>query len=589
MDVDWQILEGVVIAMAAAAEIGDRFATRARELAAKEKNAGRQADLLRVAEVCERVPAHPAGTLHEALQVCSFVRILLIWELSYDLGFSQGRMDQYLYPFFESDIGKGRITREEAQELLDCYILKVGRSGASASKGIGGVRSDGNDATNALSYMFVEAIMRTRLIGPDFAVLVHSKTPDEFLIRASQLCSLGIGHPQFLNYDVMVAQALARGSTGGAPMTLEDARTAANVGCLELVIPGKDSGYLYYTHYFNHALAMDLVMTNGVRRSDGKKVGVQTGDPRQFKSFEEVRDAFHQQLALMRKNIQIAGSAREQKIIDRYPTPCESALIEDCIEKGICREEGGAHYNFNVGITQLGSTDVGDSLTAIKKLVFEDNRLTMPQLCDALDANFEGYEAIRKMCLESPKFGNDDDYADEQVAWVLHQWVSEFTKMKNLRGGYCSPEGSSMANYVPEGKLVGALASGRRAWEPLADATSPSAGSDRNGPTAILKSMGKVDNVEILGGTPLNMRIDSSVFRDGDGVKRLADLVRVFVDQKICHVQINVVSSDLLKSAQKNPEKHRDLVVKVAGYNAFFTQLPKDLQDTIVARTEHGL
>jgi len=582
-------LEGVVIAMEAAAELGERFAARARELAATEEDAGRKADLLRVAEVCDRVPANPARRLHEALQVVFFIRTVLIWELSYDLGFSQGRMDQYLYPYFERDIGEGRITREEAQELLDCYMLKVGRAGASASMGVGGVRADGNDATNELSYMFIEALTHTRLPGPDFAVLVHSKTPDDFLIRACRLCSLGIGHPQFLNYDVMIDQALARGSTGGSPMSLEDARSAANVGCLELVIPGKDSGYLYFTHYSNHALAMDLVMTNGVRRSDGREVGSQTGDPRQFKSFEQVREAFHQQLAFMRKNIQMAGSAREQKIIEQYPTLCESALIEDCIEKGMCREEGGAHYNFNVGITQLGSTDAGDSLTAVKKLVFDDKKLTMPQLCDALDANFEGHEDIRKMCLESPKFGNDDDYADEQAAWVLHQWVSEFTKMKNLRGGYCSPGGSSMASYIPEGKVVGALPSGRLAWEPLADATSPTSGNDRNGPTAILKSMGKVDHVEILGGTPLNMRIDSAVFKDRNGVKRLADLVRAFVDQKICHVQINVVSSEVLKEAQEEPEKHRDLTVKVAGYNAFFTQLNRELQDSIIARTEHGL
>ncbi len=582
-------LDGVILAMEAAAELGDRFAARAMELAATEADAGRKADLLRVADVCGRVPAHPARTFHEGLQVCLFIRNILIWELSYDLGFSQGRMDQYLHPFFEADIREGRITRGEAQELLDCYILKVGRAGASASVGIGGVRPDGNDATNELSHMFIEALMHIRLPGPDTAVLVHSKTPDDFLIKACQLSSLGIGHPQFLNYDVMIAQALARASTGGPPMTLADARTAANVGCLELVIPGKDSGYLYFTHYSNHALAMDLVMTNGVRRSDGKKVGIETGDPRQFTSFVHVQDAFHQQLVFMRENIQMAGSAREQKIIEQYPTLCESALIDDCIEKGICREEGGAHYNFNVGITQLGSTDAGDSLTAIKKLVFDDKTLTMPQLCDALDANFEGHEDIRQMCTGSPKFGNDDDYADEQMAWVLHQWVSEFTKMKNLRGGYCSPGGSSMSAYIPEGKTVGALPSGRLAWAPLADATSPTSGSDRNGPTAILKSMGKVDHVEILGGTPLNMRIDSAVFKDRDGVKRLADLVRTFVDQKICHVQINVVSSDILREAQKEPEKHRDLTVKVAGYNAFFTHLPEELQDSIIARTEHGV
>ncbi len=582
-------LNGVVMAMEAAAEIGERFAALAGEMAAEETDAGRKADLLKIAEVCARVPANPARTLHEGLQVCVFVRMLAMWEISYDMGFCLGRMDQYLYPFFQNDMREGGSTREEAQELLDCYMVKVGHAGASASMAVGGVGPDGNDATNDLSYMSLEAIMHTRLAGPNIAVLVHSKSPDRFLIKACQLTSLGGGHPQFLNYDVMVAQALARGTTGGPSVTLRDARTAANVGCLELVIPGKDSGYLYFTHYSNNALALELVMTNGVRRSDGKQVGVQTGDPRQFKSFQEVQQAYHQQLAEMRRRIQIGGTIREQKLIAQYPTLLESALIDGCIEKGVCREEGGAHYNFNVGITQLGTTDAADSLTAIRKLVFDDEAIGMGQLCDALDANFEGHDDIAKMCREAPKFGNDDDYADEQEAWVLHEWVSEFSKMKNMRGGHCSPGGSSMANYVPEGKMLGALPSGRPAGQPLAEANSPSQGQALEGPTAILKSMGKADNTEILGGTPLNIRIEPGVFKDNHGVKRMADLIRVFVDQKIFHLQINVVSSDELKEAQREPEKHRGLAVKVAGYNAYFTHLDKELQDTIIARTEHGL
>ena len=582
-------LNGVVMAMEAAAEIGERFAALARDMAADEEDAGRKAALLKVAEVCDRVPANPARTLHEALQVCVFVRMLVMWEIAYDMGFCLGRMDQYLNPFYESDMKEGRISKEEAQELLDCYVLKVGHAGASASMAVGGVQPDGNDATNDLTYMFIEAIMHTRLAGPNFAVLVHSKSPDQFLIKACQLCSLGGGHPQFLNYDVMTAQALARGATGGPAVTLRDARTAANVGCLELVIPGKDSGYLYFTHYSNHALALELAMNNGVRRSDGAQVGPQTGDPRQFASFEEVQQAFHEQMAEIRRKVQIGGTMREQKLISLYPTLFESALIDDCIEKGTCREEGGARYNFNVGITQLGTTDAADSLTAIKKLVFDGGAITMDQLCDALDANFEGYEDIQKMCLQAPKFGNDDDYADEQTAWVLHEWVSEFSQMKNLRGGYCSPGGSSMSAYVPEGKMVGALPSGRLAGQPLADANSPSQGQALKGPTAILKSMGKADNIEILGGTPLNIRIDAGIFKDGDGVRRLADMIRAFIDEKIFHLQINVVSSDILKEAQQEPEKHRGLAVKVAGYNAYFTQLDTELQDTIIARTEHGL
>jgi formate C-acetyltransferase len=269
------------------------------------------------------------------------------------------------------------------------------------------------------------------------------------------------------------------------------------------------------------------------------------------------------------------------------PTVYESAMIDDCIENGRCREEGGAHYNFNTGTVTTGSTDAGDSLAAIKKFVFDEKKLTMAQLCRALADNFKDNDDLRQMLEQAPKFGNDEDLADEQVAWVLHQWVSEFKQMKNLRGGYCCPGGSSMQAYIPMGKVVGALPSGRPAGEPLAPAASPSDGKDRQGPTAVLKSMGKIDSVEILGGVILNMRIDPSVVEDGN-VIRMADMVRTFVDQKIYHVQINVISTETLIAAQKEPEKHRDLMVKVAGYNAFFTQLSKEYQDSMIARTAHG-
>jgi len=297
-------LEGVALAMEAAAEIGKRFSQRARTLAAEEADGQRKADLLKIAGICDRVPAAPAKTFHEALQSCLFVRLMVIWELGHDAGFCLGRMDQYLYPYYQSDIREGRLSKEDAQELLDCYIIKVGNAGASASMAVGGVKPDGSDAANELSYVFIEAIMHTRLVGPSFAVLIDSKTPDDLLIKACQLSALGAGHPQFLNSDVFTAQALARGTMGGPAVTLEDARSASNVGCLELVIPGKDSGYLYFTHYSNHALALDLVMTNGIRRSDQKRAGAKTGDPRQFRTFEEVQAAFRNQLAWMRKNIQ---------------------------------------------------------------------------------------------------------------------------------------------------------------------------------------------------------------------------------------------------------------------------------------------
>jgi formate C-acetyltransferase len=364
------------------------------------------------------------------------------------------------------------------------------------------------------------------------------------------------------------------------------------MGCVEPVIPGKDAGYLFY-NTANVASAMHDMLAGSASQADGETIpqwgieALETSDPRQFTSFEEVQEAFQKVVAWQRRNSQSMG-ARNEMIVMQTPTVYESALIDDCIENGICREEGGAHYNFTATGGLLGSSDAGDSLAAIKKLVFDEKKITMAELCDALDSNFEGYEDIRKLCLEVPKFGNDDDYVDEQVAWVMHQWVSEFKKLKNLRGGYCIPGGSPMAMHVPFGKSVGALPSGRLAGEPLCDASSPSAGNDLSGLTAVLKSSGKIDHTEIHGGAVLNMRIEPAAFEDGN-MKRMVDLVRTFVDQKVFHVQINVVSSDALRAAQKEPEKYRDLVVKVAGYNAFFTHLNDELQESVIVRTEHKL
>jgi len=586
-------LKGVVTVMEAAAEYGQRYAALARELAEEEKDANRKAELLRLAEVCDRVPAHPARSFHEALQSYHFAWLMLTLELYRDIAFALGRMDQYLYPYLQRDLEEGRITRELAQELLDCYIVKLNYTGSklrstSGSVGIGGFRADGNDATNALSYMFLESIMHVRLADPWFAVFVHGKSPEEFLIKAAQLCSLGTGHPQFLNSDVGVAQMLARGNLGGAPVSLEDARMASNVGCLELVVPGKDSGYLY-TAMHNLALAVELALNNGVSRVTGNAIGAETGNSRHFETFEDLQEAVRKQIEFMRINTQKRGIEYEQALIETYPTVYESSIIEDCIEKGLCREEGGARYNHNTGGTEVGSSDAADSLAAIKKLVFDEKKITLAELLDALDHDFVGHERTRKLCLESPKFGNDIDLVDEQKAWIEHQWATEFMKLTNLRGGHGCPGGSSETSYIPMGKIVGALPSGRLSGEPLAPAASPCAGKDVNGLTSVLKSMGKVDGTEILAGLSLSGRIDPGVFKSEEGHKRLADLIRVFVDQKVFHLQINVVDSETLRAAQTEPENYRDLMVKVAGHNAYFTALTKEMQDSIIARTEHAL
>lgn len=582
-------LEGVIMAMEAAAEIGKRHAVRARGLAAKEDDAARKADLLKMADVCDRVPAQPARTFYEAIQSCFFTWLLLPWEQNLGVGHSTGRMDQYLYPYYEEDMKEGRTTREETQELIDCFLIKLNQAeyhGGHTS--VGGLKADGNDATNALTYMFIEAMMHVRLKSPYFDVQIHSKTPDALLIKASQLCSLGTGHPQFVNSEVMVSQALARGTLSTPAITLEHARSADPIGCCEPVIPGFDSGYSYMGGLCNLAAAMEFVMTNGWSRIYNRKMGIETGDPRQFKSFEEVEAAYRTQVDWLLSSRTIVNNISERAVAELAPTVYESALIEDCIEQGICREEGGARYN-QAGVQSLGSSDAADSLAAIKALVFEDKKITMDDLCHALDNNFEGDDELRQMLLKAPKFGNDDDDADRQKVFVSHVFTSETVKQKNTRGGYTTPYAGDMASYVPFGRAVGALPSGRLSGEPLGDAFSPCAGCDLKGPTAVLKSMGKVDHVEYFGGTILNMRMDPEVFEKEDGVKRLIDFIRSFVDQKIFHMQINVVSSDTLKAAQSEPEKHRDLLVKVAGYSAYFVQLSKSLQDGIIARTEHGL
>ena len=394
--------------------------------------------------------------------------------------------------------------------------------------------------------------------------------------------SLGTGHPVFINNDVQVEQMLARA------IPLEHARTVTQVGCYEPVIAGFDAGTLP-AGFINLASTMELVMSNGWNHYYQKKLGLETGDPRQFKSFEELQEAFRNQLAWLLKDIMVVEKIVERTLVELCPTTYESALIEDCIEKGISREAGGARYNFGPMFTGTGAVDAGNSLAAIKRLVFEKKKITMDQLYDALEKNFEGYNELRQMLLNETKFGNDTDFVDEQVAWVSHVYAEEAKKCLNPRGGYGITIGAPMQMYVYAGSATGALPSGRLAGEPLSDGWSPSAGTDLNGPTSVFKSHGKIDHVELLCGVTLNMRLDPIVFKDESGIKRCMDMIRTFADQKIFQVQINVISSETLRAAQKEPHKYRDVIVKVAGYSDYFVTLPKELQDGIIARTEHKL
>jgi formate C-acetyltransferase len=582
-------LKGVILSMEASAEIGERYANIAREMVVNEDDPDKKADLLRIATVCNRVPANPAKTFHEALQSVWFTHVLLHLESAPAASHSAAKVDQYLYPYYKGDIREGRLTKEEAQELIDCFMFKYSEHGGGGSSiSVGGFKSDGSDATNELSYMFIEGAMHKRLVWPNLDILMHSKTPEDLLIKACHYTSLGLGAPVFINNDVLVIYALTRATADGPPITLQGARAWGKMGCVEPIWPGKDRGG-NWTSCLSLGACMEFVMTNGMSRFHNKKLGLEIGDPRQFKSFEEVREAYRKQMAWMIKNATTIANISWQTRAELYPSPFESALIEDCIERGISREDGGAYFNNNSWVLAAGATDAGDSLTAIKKVIFDEKKFTIDQLCDALDSNFEGYEVLHQTLLNAPKFGNDDDYADEQTAWVKHMWQVESLKHDNEMGGRWFAEGGPVGMEVVEGAMLGALPSGRKAWEPMAPSESPCAGMDTNGPTAVIKSAGKVDNTELNGGMVLNMTLDPVIFETDDGFKRLADLLRTFVDEKVYHVQFNVVTADKLRAAQKDPYKHRDIVVKVSGFNAFFVDLSKPVQDHVIARTEHRM
>lgn len=589
-------LKGVIIAMEAAAGIGGRFAARAREMAAKEEEPARRNELLVIADTCDRVPANPARTFREALQSVWFTQIMNWWETPLILSVSPGKVDQYLYPYYRRDILEGRLTKEEAQELIDCWLMRfaqgvapfVSHSGAAFHMDVGGLKADGSDATNELSFMFLEGMMHTRMIEPNLGVMIHSKTPDDFLIKACQLCSLGTGHPMFLNNDVFVENLLSRGTLGGPPVPVELARTSGAIGCNEPHVANYESDFNVGA-IFQMPAVLELALFNGMSRLHKRRMGLETGDSREFRSFEELQAAFVKQLAHLAGHCAVAIRAFELSMAEVYPTVYQSALIEDCIEKGIPREAGGARFNFGPCVATLGAADVGDSLAAIKKLVFDEKRITMGQLLEALENNFEGQDEIRQLLLGVPKFGNDDDYVDSQVAWVMEVFSKEVIKHKNTRGGYVLPYQNPLSGYVGMGRLMGALPSGRKSGEPLSDGISPTRGSDVNGPTAVLNSAGKIDNISVYLGQTLNMRLNADVFGTKEGVHRLAALLRTFVDLKIHHIQFNLVTSATLRAAQENPGDYQDLMVRVAGYVAYFVKLPKALQDSIIARTEHSL
>ncbi len=573
----------------------ERYADLAREKACEEKDPQRRAELEKIAEICQQVPANPARTFWEALQSLWFYHVLLTMATpaSRQTRFSPGRMDQYLYPYFKKDIEDGTLTKEQAQELLECLWVKFSEMNALADQdyasllpgyptfqqvGCGGITESGQDGVNDISYMMIQATMDVGLAQPNLAVKYNrQKNPDSFLRKAADLTALGMGHPQFYNDEVGIKYVMDLG------VPFEDAYNWSPSGCKDVGLAGKLGG-VRIPVCINMAAAVELALLNGVHRLTGFRLPVpQTGDPRDFETYEEFEEAVKTQLAYLIKKASELALIFEARIREQRRDLLTSLSYEECIENVKDCMAGGAKYNPAPEIVTVGHADIINSLASIKKLIYS-KRLTWDQLLKALDNDFEGYEEIREMCLAASKYGNDISEVDEIATEIIYFLAKEVRRYKGLNGKRRVSSGIASAFHVGHGLRVGALPSGRKAWTALADGVSPMQGTDIKGPTAILKSISR-SCLDLHCSALLNMKLDPSLFQDERGVGDFVSLIKGWHDLGIYHVQFNVVSPDTLREAQKDPDSYRDLMVRVSGYCAYFVDLYKDIQDDIIART----
>ncbi|MDH7485780.1 MAG: glycyl radical protein [Anaerolineae bacterium] len=587
-------LKAMAICADALIRFAERHAEKARELAQQETDPQRRKELERIAEVCTHVPAHAPRDFWEALQYYWFVHLGVTTELNPWDAFNPGKLDQHLYPFYKKGLEEGTLSREQAEELLQCFWIKfnnqpappkVGVTAAESSTytdfaqiNLGGVKPDGTDAVNELTYLILDVIEEMRLLQPSSSIQVSKKNPDRFIKRAAQIIRTGFGQPSVFNSDLVVQELVRQGKS------LADARCGGTSGCVETGAFGKESYIL--TGYFNMPKVLELTLNNGVDPRTGRRIGLETGDPRQFETFEELFEAYRKQLNTF-VDIKVRGNNVIERLYARYiPAPFLSLLIDDCIAKGKDYHDGGARYNTTY-IQGVGLGTMTDALTAIKYHVFDQKTLSMEALLAALRDNFEGHERVRQMLLnKTPKYGNDDDYADAMMVDVFEAYFQAVDGRKNTKGGTYHINLLPTTVHVYFGSVVGATPDGRRAWTPLSEGVSPVQGADRRGPTAVIKSVAKMDHVR-TGGTLLNQKFTPQLLKDDAGLDKLVQLIRTYFKLDGHHIQFNVVDAATLRAAQANPEQYRNLIVRVAGYSDYFCDLGKALQDEIIARTEH--
>jgi len=586
--------KAVDISLRGASEFILRYATLAESkmLQARGKERKRLGGIMRN---CKYIADKPPHSFYQAVQSLWFLFVMLHTE-SIGSSFSPGRLDQYLYPFYINDLKEGRITEKEALTIIEHLWLKFNeivllREAEEAkyfagfpigfNVALGGQNENGDDATNDLSYICLEASANLRMPQPNLSIRLHHRTPDNFLRAVSRVISLGFGMPQLFNDEIIIPALLNRG------IEPKDARNYAIIGCVELGIPGRSLG-LSDAALFNLPRLLELVINSEENRSGGKEIMGLKREGRPLDSYENLEEDLDELMQDFIRRMVLGCNVVDQAHARLMPTPFLSSVIEDCMEKGVDVSEGGAKYNFT-GPQGVGIANLADSLIAIKEFVYQKRQITLKELRQILSQNFEGRESIRQRLLNySPKFGNDSREVDE----VARKWARRYCKLvaeyRNPRGGSYQPGLYTVSAHVPLGLAVGATPDGRLAKEPLADGgISPVRGRDRKGPTAVLKSVSKIDQLLASNGTLLNLKFHPTVFDGDDSFEKFSQFLRGFVRLRVMHVQFNVVSADTLREAKRNPEAFRGLVVRVAGYSAYFVELNESLQDDIIARTEH--
>jgi len=568
-----------------------RLSDYALELSKKEMNAKRKKELEKIAEVNAWVPAHKPRTFWEAIQSVWTVESLLVVEEN-QTGMSIGRVDQYMYPFYQADKAAGRMSDYEAFELAGCMLIKMSEMMWITSEGgskffagyqpfvnmcIGGVTRDGQDATNDLTYLLMDAVRHVKIYQPSLATRIHNKSPQKYLKKIVDVVRAGMGFPACHFDDSHIKMMLAKG------ISIEDSRDYCLMGCVE---PQK-SGRLYQwtsTAYTQWPICIELVLNNGVPLSYGKQVCPDMGALNHFKTYEEFEDAVKEEIKYVTKWSNVATVISQRVHRELAPKPLMSIMFEGCMEKGRDVSSGGAMYNFGPGVVWSGLATYADSMAAIKKLVFDDKKYTLNQLNEALKADFEGHEGLRNDCLNAPKYGNDDDYADLIAADLINFTEMEHRKFKTLYS-VLSHGTLSISNNTPFGQLTGASANGRKAWTPLSDGISPTQGADFKGPTAIIKTVSKMSCDSMNIGMVHNFKLMAGLLDTPEGEEGIITLLRTASIFGNGEMQFNYLDNKTLIEAQKHPEQYRDLIVRVAGYSAFFVELCKDVQDEIISRT----